>query len=136
MDLFFNDFFLSKSFFIFLETFKKYFSTNENSQLSINNSNTNNKETSDNKGRLEQELEISQKIEDYVLKIVGKEVLVMDTIVFLLNKIMLPLLVLIFLNRSDLITVSYIVFFVLYIYCLILLNCLVTCMCCYIRNRI
>ncbi len=54
---------------------------------------------------MKKELEYSQKIEDQVLKMVGKEVVKWDTMVFLFYKIILGVLILVFLRRFDLITV-------------------------------
>lgn len=89
------------------ETFKKYFS-----QLGIGpNMSTNSSAVSLNvagfksAGTMEKELQISQSIEDYVLKIVGKEVFVMDKILFLFNKILFILLIFVFLQRHDTVTV-------------------------------
>lgn len=90
------------------ETFKKYFN-----QLGIgpNIMSTNSSAVSLNvtgfksAGTMEKELQISQSIEDYVLKIVGKEVFVMDKILFLFNKILFLLLIFVFLQRHDTVTV-------------------------------
>jgi hypothetical protein len=88
------------------ETFKKYFG-----QLGIGNSLSNSSSavslnvTGFKAGTMEKELQISQSIEDYVLKIVGKEVFVMDKIVFLFNKILILLLIFVFLQRHDTVTV-------------------------------
>ena len=57
------------------------------------------------KGTMEKELEISEKIEDTVLKIFGREVFYMDKIVFLINKVMVPFIIFVFYNRCDLVTV-------------------------------
>jgi hypothetical protein len=67
---------------------------------------TNNKVKSQESNFETKELEISNKIEDYILKLLGREVIIMDKIVFFLNKIMLLLLIPIFLQRCDLPTVS------------------------------
>ena len=54
---------------------------------------------------MQKELEVSQKIEDYVLKVVGQEVLMMDKIVYLFNKFILILLILTVSQRNDFLTV-------------------------------
>lgn len=83
---------------LFLETFKKFMKPSNDTNPKIN---AIEKPTSIGK-----QIEISQKIEDYVLHIIGKEVVVMDSIVFLLNKIMIPILILVFLARYELVTVT------------------------------
>jgi len=74
-------------------------------EATVTNLNTDNK--NNGKISIEKQIEISQKIEDYVLGMVGKDVIIMDKIVFFLNKIILPILVIIFLFRFDLMTVNY-----------------------------
>lgn len=54
---------------------------------------------------MNKELEVSQKIEDYLLKVLGREVISWDKIVYLSNKIILPLIPLIMLKRGDFLTV-------------------------------
>lgn len=80
------------------DTFRKYFQ------------NTGNKFEEIHIGTMKGEIEISQKIEDYMLKIVGKEVIIWDTIVFITNKIILPFLFLLFFERSDFPTVLFIIY--------------------------
>jgi hypothetical protein len=54
---------------------------------------------------MNKELEVSQKVEDYILKVVGREVLLWDKIVYITNKIILLLMLLILLKRGDFLTV-------------------------------
>ena len=60
---------------------------------------------------MQKELEVSQQIEDYVLKVVGQEVLIMDKIVYLINKFILILLILTVSQRNDFLTV-----FIIYLF--------------------
>ena len=57
-------------------------------------------------GTMKKELELSQNIEDYVLKMVGRELISWDKIVFLVNKIVLLLMFFLLLLRGDFLTVS------------------------------
>ena len=67
---------------------------------------------------MQKELEVSQQIEDYVLKVVGQEVLMMDKIVYLINKFILILLILTVSSRNDFLTVLFI-----YLYIYLLYSC-------------
>jgi hypothetical protein len=90
------------------ETFKKYFIQMGGSPFTLcsNSSAASLNVTGFRSGTMEKELQISQKIEDYILKIAGKEVFVMDKIVYIFNKILILLLIFVFLQRYDLVTVS------------------------------
>jgi hypothetical protein len=54
---------------------------------------------------MNKELELSQKIEDNLLRMIGKEVVTWDKIVHLSNKIILLLMLLILFKRGDFLTV-------------------------------
>jgi hypothetical protein len=56
-------------------------------------------------GTMNKELEVSQKIEDYLLKLVGKEVVSWERIVFLTNKVLLGSMFLLLIQRGDFLTV-------------------------------
>lgn len=84
---------LNNSIFHIEETFRKYFQ------------NTGNKFEEIQIGTMKREMEISQNIEDYVLKIVGQEVIIWDRIVFIMNKLMIPFLFVLFFDRADFATV-------------------------------
>lgn len=58
-------------------------------------------------GTMKKELELSENIEDFFLKMIGKEVISWDKIVFLINKIVLMFMLVLLFQRGDFITVSY-----------------------------
>ncbi len=84
-----------------LETFKNFLGDNE-IKLQVSS----NKVKSRDSNFETKELEISNKIEDYILRLLGRDVIIMDKIVFFLNKIILLLLIPVFLQRCDFPTVS------------------------------
>ena len=51
------------------------------------------------------QFEVSEKIENLILKILGKNIILWEKVFFFLNKIMLPILFLVFLYRCDYLTV-------------------------------
>ena len=57
-------------------------------------------------GTMKKELELSQNIEDYVLKMIGKNVISWDKIVFIINKILLIFMFMLLFQRGDFLTVS------------------------------
>ena len=85
-----------------IETFKNFLA-NQEIKLDVSNNNILNTEITFKA----KELEISNRIEEYVLKLVGRDVIIMDKIAFFLNKIIIILLILIFLNRFDMPTVRW-----------------------------
>jgi hypothetical protein len=73
---------------------------------------------------MKQELVVSQKIEDYLLRLVGREVISWDKFVFLINKIILVLMFLLLFKRGDFLTVSKNID----IYLFFLYSCLLACL--------
>jgi hypothetical protein len=56
-------------------------------------------------GTMKQELEVSEKIEDFILRLIGKDVISWDKFVFIINKIILILMFFLLFKRGDFLTV-------------------------------
>ena len=83
------------------DTFKMYFTKiNENEQGRVDyiDSKDDNNQYETN-GTIRKQIEISDKIENYVLKIIGKELITWSNIVYFLNKVMMFTLIIIFFGR-------------------------------------
>jgi hypothetical protein len=99
---------------LILDTFKKYFNYAENTEPKLYENK--------NYGTTNKELEVSQKIENYILKVMGREVIIMDGIIFFLNKVIICLVMLNNLYRYDLLTVLFNINFLVDYICLLIWN--------------